>query len=231
MLAVWELVPRLLSVFYLSSRCLVSLPSLASPISGLIPLHFACSNQADLGVIQPLVRVSKDQLYQKGEVGKTAVYMVCSNRVSQLEVVKYLVDLDPARLQMQNKQGCLPLHAASQFNNDLAVLEYLIETNPDTIYSRDTVGDHAMRYACHNKESLEFSKLLVEKDPFSVKEQNNTNDLPLHTACGHALPSEAIVFLTKSYPESVKSINSDGWTPLHVAVTGTSTRHARSTEE
>jgi ankyrin repeat protein len=162
------------------------------------PLSWLCVRQATSDVIELAFNAHPPAMHEEGRDGRgdPPLHFACSNK-APLEVVQFLVERNPATLEMANDMGWLPLHYACSNKASLEVVQFLVERNPASLGMADTDGRLPLHFACSNKASVEGVQLLVERNPAALEMANDMGWLPLHYAWSNKAPLEVVQFLVE----------------------------------
>jgi ankyrin repeat protein len=132
-----------------------------------------------------------------------------------LEMVKYLVALNPAIIKEKDGNGDLPIHRAVEFGY-VEIVKCLAEYDPATLKEKDDSGCCPIHCA-PIVGNLEMVKCLAEYDPATLTEKDNTGNLPIHSAAAYHRV-EIVEHLAKCNPDTLKEKDKHGYLPIHHAI-------------
>ncbi|XP_065195348.1 uncharacterized protein LOC135826676 [Sycon ciliatum] len=144
--------------------------------------------------------------------GSLPVYCAAAN--GHLELVKYLLDLQPETISVNGYNGNLPVHGAA-FEGHLELVKYLLDLQPDTISAKNDDGALPVRHAA-SKGHVEVVKYLLELQPDTLSVKDKNGSLPVHSAAenGHL---EVVKYLLNLQPDTISAKNDYGNLPVHRA--------------
>ena len=142
---------------------------------------------------------------------------------SDLKVVKTLLRTGLVDLNVRDKDGNEPLHAAAK-QNDIGLIHFLIEKGA-YLEARNNLNQTPLHIACRYSQA-EAAKLFIEKG-LDVNLEDRTGCSPLLWVCHQTVRDAGreadIVRLLIEKGADVNAKDIDNWTPLHAAC-----RHGRS---
>jgi len=139
----------------------------------------------------------------------------------EFDVVKNLVDLNPATIAKCDSMGSLPLHYALRYGASFQMIEYLINGLPQGCVAVDNQGNLPLHLACRQGTDVETVQLLLSQFPDGAQMRDKHGFTPLHVACRHnKLSFEAVLLLIEANPVAVTTKSADGELPLHKACRG-----------
>jgi len=208
-----------------------------SDLFGGTPIHYYLSrtSNVDLDIVKQLS--SKRLLLSADSYTKcTPIHIIVHNEYvgDMVDVLRYLVELNPSSLQKKDEYDLIPLHVACQneFIN-IRTIQVLLRAWPNSIHQRDSSGSLPIHLFCGEKSlcgvesemddevELEILKLLLDAYPDSVSEVDPEWDaeLPIHKAARN-MSRGCCELLVDAYPESVRSPSGAGSLPFLDACCG-----------
>jgi ankyrin repeat protein len=138
-----------------------------------------------------------------------------------LEIVKFLVQQDPASLKEKDNFGRVSLHWAAGY--DPNIVRFLLRSWPESIRERDTDGNLPV-HTVADPGRVESYNDLLEAWPASIHERSSGGRLPLHDAARSG-KLEVIRYFVGKWPESVRELTlvdggDGGQLPLHAVLRG-----------
>jgi ankyrin repeat protein len=181
-----------------------------------LPIHFAAQLAArrdveDATKILEIITQHSDHLNPKQKpprdnAGRTPLHLSVTGPSSR--ATKWLLDMRPGLLMIEDKQGRPPLHCcASPANSDMLLLRGA------KVDHADTYGMTALHRACYIGDAALVISLLKHKPNLGLR--NNAFGTPLHCATHHG-SSECCLALLEAGADVNKADRSDN-TPVHVA--------------
>ncbi|XP_065194533.1 uncharacterized protein LOC135825830 isoform X2 [Sycon ciliatum] len=174
------------------------------------PLHKAC-RMGQIDIAKHLVKC-KAKVDKTDDNGDLPVHDTAWK--GHVEVVKYLLDLQPDTISVKGMDGFLPVHYAAG-NGQLEVVKYLLDLQPDTISAKNDYGNLPVHESAMNGH-LEVVKYLLDLQPDTISVKNNDGDLPVHHAAskGHG---EVVKYLLELQPDTLSVKDKNGSLPVHSA--------------
>ena len=193
-----------------------------------LPLHYACRNNNELGIIRLLIDAAPDSVrHTKDNHGDTPLHKLCANteleEKNALQISKLLLEKYPESIRHMNNDGQLPLHyACKNCNVSLGIIELLLDVAPDLVRHEDDNGYVPLHCLCSNTElddttRLDILKLLLEKHPESTQHVGAEGHLPIHLAAVFTESPEFCSWLLEAYPGSDRIADNSGMLPFHHA--------------
>jgi ankyrin repeat protein len=211
---------------------------------GHLALHIACRFGAPLAVVQYLVQQypASVQILKKGDGSEQQddasnnnnnnklrpLHWACWGRAS-MDVIHYLVAMEPAAVRAPSRRHLLPLHyACLQFfplPPCMETVQFLLSLYPEAISTTCGDGNLPLHYACSNGEmSRTLIEFLVQQYPHATQVANHQGNYPLHCALDpagtlshHPAPLRVIELFLENYPNAMTLQNNAGYLPLHLA--------------
>jgi len=193
-----------------------------------LPLHLALQGELGWGrsklsweTIRFLVQAWPDAMREKDDLmdylplhfaihfGCTDIETDLMNRAckvkSSLTAIKWLVQVWPNAVRVQDDVGWLPLHLAVRFGCTADVVQILVYEWPESCQVPTTNDMLPLHFACSHQSSA-VTLFLLDCYPQAVHFKNNKLQLPLHTACMRetSFGLEVIEQLVRAWPESIK---------------------------
>lgn len=152
----------------------------------------------------------------------TALFCAIENG-ADIDVVSFLVDLDPESMQMPHyKLGKTPIHAAASHGASLEVVDYLLRHRPEAKWEEDAWGKTPLACACtHASASNPNAPALLHRliDSTRIIKTDRAGMLPLHIAVSNSATLENVVMLIDAYPQAIRKPDNNGRLVLHAACT------------
>jgi ankyrin repeat protein len=217
---------------------------------GVCPLDVACLYGARLEVIQFLaeqypaavkIRGGYNRSHSNCNVGR--LRMPWSNRMTStfvhrrlplhwacrgnasLEVIRYVLELEPDAIAAPGLRGMLPLHEACRSNRrteseTLKVIHYLVSKYPNAVKITDMEWGYLPLHAALGRrpgKSPSVIEFLIKRYPKALTIENKNGQLPLHLACARETPVQVIQCMVKQYNASIVARDIKGKLPIEIA--------------
>jgi ankyrin repeat protein len=203
---------------------------------GRLPLEVACLfGSPSLEIVQCLVDHfpaavevrTNDNEQRESRSERLPLHYACRGR-APIEVVQYLLEIEPNAIASPGLDGMLPLHeACSSDENDgtqlpplsLPLIQCLVEKYPNALLVPSSPQLLPLHYAsCTKNVPLQVIEYLVKENPNAVEVASHQGLLPLHLAAYFNESSpEVLTLLYESYPAAIEKKDACGCNPLHVA--------------
>ena len=211
---------------------------------GSTPLHIAVAHKNPLvSTIQVLATTGSAMAQDK--LRRTPLHIASQNAYSSVEVIKWLVSVNPLACNQQSDGGYLPIHLAVHPQAKLDIVTELIESFPSSVEKESVLGDTPLHKAAINNVPFEVFEYLLKEYKGAVYKPNQLGDLPLHCAVSNESNGQIIKSLVKvsmnimmtiyvlkllnyagnltsllkqEWPQAVATQNREGNCPLHVLV-------------
>ena len=183
------------------------------------PIHVACSNGAELPVLQALVKAWKGGCtHVTARDFETPLHLACLRNLSP-ESIACLGDAYPRAMRMPNRQNDLPIHlACQQHPQKLQVIQYLVDGYPQCLIKKGKRGYLPLHVALSHRASLAVVQALTTAETATL--QNREGETALHIAVSNDVSLDVILHLLEAAPtnEALLLTNTRFHdTPLHVA--------------
>jgi ankyrin repeat protein len=183
--------------------------------AGYLPLDWALDGQDyddPLDTIRLLVRAYPESLHEVNGEGDLPVHKASKCHKTSVQVMRFLLEKNPAAAQVRNAGGLLPLHLlafhGSRDNNGVSVLQVLQQAYPGGTRVADNNGALPVHLACRGLgQSQDRIALLLDADPFSVLEVTNNGASPLHLAFRASKPEVTLRFLLERHRRAFRLIS------------------------
>ncbi|WP_420421237.1 hypothetical protein [Simkania sp.] len=137
----------------------------------------------------------------------------------QYELLKWVVEKDPAVLQQRNKGGRLLIHQFVQNQGDYEgfnLFLWLIEQDPTQLEAKDD-EDFGLIHHAFCASNFQVIKWLLEKDPSCIFEKTKEGMLPIHFLSWYGDNQGFIRWFFEKYPEQLLEKSPSGDLPIHLA--------------
>lgn len=162
----------------------------------MTPLHLASANGTEV-IVELLASTSNSTststVNSVDSLGWAAVHHACQN--GHVGALRTLIRFG-AELNIQNKDGQLPLHLAA-FNGHVAIIDTLVFDYECDIRQEDSKGRTCFHHACTGGCETAV-KTLVEKHRFDPKEKDGHGVSPIQMAALHG-KSNIVTLLESTY--------------------------------
>ena len=232
---------ELLLLEKLNSRNKLQLPSIHSRTTkGLLPIHYACREQASLQVIQCLVNSAissfgttnnneaADQQSSSGGLSVTTndgwlpLHMACA-RKAKTPVINFLLQKYPRAAHLSTHCGRYALHFACANRLEVSAVRAVYLASPSVLQRHDKSEWNPLHVACAYS-TLEVVAYLVDEcwlDGLKVRGGGqDVQRLPLHLACSERQPLEIVVHLVLAYRAALHEADANRLLPIHAACKG-----------
>jgi ankyrin repeat protein len=180
-------------------------------------LHVACSNQANLFVVQFLVQKGPpDTIQQATTKGLLPLHYACREQCD-LSVIEFLVQRYVEGLSHTTASGWLPLHLACARQAPVAVVQYLVKQNTESVQQATLDGRLALHFACANQAPLSVVRFLTQYHYQAIQQKDDHEWNPMHIACAYSPSLDVIEYLVDQWKEGLREPGYKGRLPLHVA--------------
>ena len=162
-------------------------------IKGL-PLHYYVARESNvyIDMIRMLVDAYPQSLFDTDDdVRFTPLHAMLNNpnaNVNNLEIIKYLLEVEPSLIREVDDFGRPPFLVAC-CNKDISVdtIQFLYNTYPEAIRIPEVNGYLPIHEVCHNRElgevaSMDILRFMLNIDPTLVREMGDEGCLPIHHA-------------------------------------------------
>jgi ankyrin repeat protein len=186
---------------------------------GRLPLHSAIRNGADHEVVRALVKARPEAISDLcGSSGLTPARLAAlTTGPQQLEVLRYLLEVDEQELSTPDGNGRMMLHDAVEAGASAGILTFLWKGYPQAIASKDHSGKLPV-HLLGLKATLEAARFLVESSESSLWACDQSERPPLHAALVNGAPMDVLKFLMDKCEKALKIKDKDGYLPLHHAI-------------
>eukprot|EP00563_Minutocellus_polymorphus_P010822 CAMPEP_0181071596 /NCGR_PEP_ID=MMETSP1070-20121207/28123_1 /TAXON_ID=265543 /ORGANISM="Minutocellus polymorphus, Strain NH13" /LENGTH=453 /DNA_ID=CAMNT_0023152597 /DNA_START=64 /DNA_END=1427 /DNA_ORIENTATION=+ len=106
---------------------------------GDLPIHLACREKAESGVILTLLLKDPDTAQTADDEGRLPIHLACRQKTSQ-EIVDRLLIAHHRASKTADSYGLLPLHWACAQNASVGIVQSLLRANPYAIDHSDKWG-------------------------------------------------------------------------------------------
>lgn len=145
---------------------------------------------------------------------------------SRLELVKYLTDAYPPALQVQDKEGNLPLHYATMLHGS-DMIQVLLKADPDACKMRNSRDRYPLHLLCDRYLDDDGAAFIHQDDvqacvdafPSALQGLDRFGRTPLHLACNaeHLWRWDILNVLIQGYPPALLMKDKIRKTPLELA--------------
>ena len=200
------------------------------PVIGL-PIHYylAKSSNLDLYVVKYLVHANQSSLDECGASNPELFHPIHAlmqnpNSKTNMEVIQYIVQVNPEVVKMKDIDSKLPIHMALENKKMSAkAIEFLLKTWPDSIFHRDLMYQFPLHKLCMTRREynieifIDILKLLIETYPELLQTFSPIDgSYPIHLAA-RCQPSEFMKVLVDAYADSVKKLDGKSRLAFHIA--------------
>jgi ankyrin repeat protein len=133
---------------------------------GYTPLHLACENGAEAGVVKILLNAFPDAVWAKSQYDMTPLHFACSQNADAAVIRTLLMDGDPRVCQLTDMLGHTPLHMAIMGLAPYEVIELLVASSPETVLAKTQKGELPLEIAQRKRapsEVLELLEKMIER--------------------------------------------------------------------
>ena len=145
----------------------------------------------------------------EAEYGDTSLHVAA--RSANVEIVKYLIVTDGAKVNVKNNARFTPLHWAALRNNDVEVVKYLVSMGA-SVHAKDKDGSTPLHFASRNNVNVEVAQFFVSVGA-DVNAEDQYGLTPLLLAAGWNGNIAVVRFLV-SEGADVNAIDGSGRTSL-----------------
>jgi len=132
------------------------------------------------------------------------LHVACCTR-APIEVLRFVVDQDPASLYSSDGSGCSPLHAACRAGAPLETLQFLVEAgSARTVFARDHNGALPLHLLCKAQPSVDAIKYMVRSHLTSASIKTDDGDLPVMVAVKSKASESVILELSLANPPGLE---------------------------
>lgn len=184
----------------------------------LYPLSILCCLQSPLELLKFVYSVYPPAMYHKESAkGTLPFHYVCTFQGS-LEVVDWMIQIDPTFLHTPRTDDMYAAHLAVFFKSPIEVVDRLLEAWPEGV-TRDYSGDWSLLHAAAaGQANIELVRRLYNLCPSSILMLDERRRTPLHQACWKTGNLEVVSFLMEKAPQALAMEDDRGETPLFRAV-------------
>lgn len=170
--------------------------------NGMTPLHLASANGAEV-LVELLANTNNSTVNSVDSLGWAPVHHACQN--GHVDALRTLIRFG-AELNIQNKDGLLPLHLAA-FNGRVTIIDTLVLEYECDVHQKDSKGKTCFHHACAGGCDTAV-KALIEKHNFDPKEKYGHRLSPIQMAALHG-KGNIVTLLESTYGCSFKESPSD----------------------
>jgi ankyrin repeat protein len=204
------------------------------PVSNATVGHYAVgAAQSDVNVLNILLEVRPELVFVPDAFGDLMLHY--SARLNpRIEVLRYLLMLNPAATRAKGRQGRTPGHilTTTASTSHLVELEFILNQDLSVLKLGDDSGNtplHLSFWQCWERKLHQIPKLILDLDRDAAFMKNNHDELPLHQICeradltsaeAYALFEDILELYTQqrtSAEDYFMMICKGGCTPLHRA--------------
>jgi len=185
---------------------------------GMLPLHLACHLGMDTKVINLLCKAYPEAAKRADFSGLLPIHIACKIKNPSIEVVTYLLKLNPSSLHEKDNDGLLPQ-------------EYLADNNPllkefkrgENFWAARTISETKLSLLIWQKKwdaALSRAKAVPEEaGVWTIHQVMHLHYLPLHYACILKAPIDLVNALLEAHPEAaLAQCQEYDMLPLHLAL-------------
>ena len=201
-------------------------------------LHLACMNsKADLALVQYLYNKMPEAIHivdndrggssygrTSGEVGgKLPIHKLCDNNKmdekASLEILRFMLDIDPNFLQMRDIEGNLPMHEAA-INMPTSFCKVMMDAYPESLKLANHRGKLPIHLACglgnssYKEDPVDKVRFMLQLYPeLSNMGEEGSNWLPIHNAAlkgGGVASIKSLELLINHDPASLSKVARNG---------------------
>jgi len=144
-----------------------------------------------------------DGIRHRNNNGALPLHVAC-RRGAPVEILRPLLELNPAALQLTDDGGDWPLHAACHSAEpSLKEIRFLVERDAAAVRIPNNVGALPLHLLCGSRPPAEVVKYLVQSFEGSVAMRTPTGDLPLMVACKTSASESVLQVLLTAYPDAL----------------------------
>jgi len=189
-------------------------------------LHLACENKnVTLELFKFIFNIWPEAIRLAGDSprGCTPLKHLCSNhdsnQTTSLDILQYMIGIDPSLPMERDIGGYLPLHSAVS-GMPIDFCKVLINAYPESVRIASNRGGLPVHNACSNgnRDASELIQYMLELYPESINSRDDEGRLPIHCVARHGRV-DIIESLLKHDPDMVskKTTDSKRQLPLHIA--------------
>jgi ankyrin repeat protein len=208
---------------------------------GWLPLHFAARFRPydDLGLpfalilVQHLVRHFPESVWEATNEGYLPLHVAAGQgnlewddefvderiqlaELTELSLVRFLVDQAPTSVRALSKDGMLPVHYAFRSGHSIPAVQYLFESWPQ---DRTSAGVSILVLAIgRGTPQVEHVEFAIQRRPRMLQETDERGLTPLHYAVTHCPDLAVWQCLVRHRRESLGQRDGTGSLPLHLYV-------------
>lgn len=163
-----------------------------------------------------IVEANPSIVREKDKFEKLPLHFICErsypcNIIEVYKVLKLFVDQYPCGIEMEDKNGNIPLHIAIRNSAPTEVIKFLIEAFPRGASIRDSDNLFPLHSALMRNASATVIRELLEAYPLAIRLHDNRGEIPLHISLEMNASVEVIKLLIVANPDAqfVKSITGE----------------------
>ena len=184
----------------------------------LYPLAILCCLQPPLELVRFVYQVFPDALLCQESVKSTLPFHYACTFQASLQVVDWMIQLDPSQLHSPRKDGMYALHLAVFFEAPQLVVNRIIELWPEGLVMDYTGEWSVLHAAAAGKADVDLVRRLYEANPDSIISLDERRRTPLHQACWKKGNAQVVAFLLSKAPHALFLEDDQGETPMFRAV-------------
>lgn len=212
--------PPLQSVAFLAAN---PMSCLQQTTKGMLPLHYACRNNASEEVVEFLLGQCPETVRMANSSGWLALHLACA-RGASLQVIEKLVNAWPDSVRQATNDGRMALHFACANHAPLEVVQLLIMHCREALSVQDQNEWAPLHIACAYSENVDVITYLAVECPEILQSRGNLGRLPIHVACWEGQQLPIVEFLVHACPLSLLKRDINHLLPLHCACLGSASQ-------
>lgn len=140
--------------------------------------------------------------------------------VSDVDLIRELLTLNPEAVEKRDVQGSLPLHYALRNQPSKDIAECLVEAFPAGLGVADHQGSTPLHIACRYAASVDVVSYLQDTYPEGIRAVDRHGCTPLHAACRHGSSLEVVQHLVETDQNNLHILDEHQELPIHKACRG-----------
>jgi len=169
-----------------------------------LPIHTAAGNASSLKVVESCIKAfSPACLEMRNDYGETPLHAAGWNQNPVAHAIAHeLCHRNPDVLTFTDRNGALPIHAASENTPYLGVFETFLDMNPSTLHREDDQGCNVLHAVCCNQTDAATSiirRILRTESKLLELQQDKSGRYPVHLGAEYLSDVNTVMELFRLY--------------------------------
>lgn len=180
----------------------------------LYPLAILCCLKPPLELVRFVYNIYPPALHHKESVKRTMPFHYACTFQASLDVIEWMIEIDPTLVKTPREDLMYPLHLAAYFKASYDVVHRLIQAWPEAVELQDSGAWSILHAAVSGQASLDIVRQLHSLKPSNILTLDDKRRTPLHLACWKKGNSEVVSFLLARAPQALNMEDEGAESPL-----------------